>query len=87
LYLHGMPYALAPDAQKHVPALLWMGSGMIAREEVELACLRGRHGDRFTHDSLFHTILGLLDIETAAHDEKLDLLAPCRKVRSARAKT
>ncbi len=26
LYLHGAPYALAPDAQTHVPAVLWMGT-------------------------------------------------------------
>lgn len=26
IYLHGLPYALAPEAQTHVPAVLWFGS-------------------------------------------------------------
>ena len=27
LYLHGLPYALAPDVQKHVPWITWLSSG------------------------------------------------------------
>ena len=28
VYLHGAPYALAPDAQRHVPAVMWFGEGI-----------------------------------------------------------
>ena len=25
LYLHGLPYVMAPDTQKHIAAIMWFG--------------------------------------------------------------
>ena len=33
LYLHGMPYAIAPDAQKHVPWVQWSSAGVRAARQ------------------------------------------------------
>ena len=78
LYLHGIPYALAPREQVHVPMLMWISSGMRQRLGLDLACLAARRGDALTHDNLFHSVLGLAMVDTGAYIEGLDLLRPCR---------
>ncbi len=76
IYLHGLPRAIAPDSQLHVPAILWFGSGY---DEVDLpALLRKRH-QRFTQDHVFHTLLGLLEVESTYYKPELDILHGCRK--------
>ena len=71
LYLHGMPYFMAPDQQIDVAAFMWLDESMsklfdknIIRESADLPQ---------THDSLFHTLLGLMDIETELYERELDL--------------
>ena len=39
VYLHGLPYAFAPDVQKHVPMLLWVSPKMQAEFHIDTACL------------------------------------------------
>jgi lipid A ethanolaminephosphotransferase len=83
-YLHGLPYALAPDVQKHIPFLLWLSPTYRADAAVDLACLQRRREATVSHDNLFHSVLGLLDIATRSYDRELDLFAPCRPIRTAR---
>lgn len=40
IYLHGLPYRLAPRVQKEVPILLWMSEGYAQREHLNLECLQ-----------------------------------------------
>jgi lipid A ethanolaminephosphotransferase len=77
LYLHGLPYALAPDVQKHVAWITWLSPGMEKRTGISSACLRDRADVRLSHDSLFHSVLGLLGVRTKAYQRKLDPYAPC----------
>jgi lipid A ethanolaminephosphotransferase len=70
LYLHGLPYAVAPIEQKHVPMLLWAPQPS--------PCLRTRLDAPLTHDHLFHSVLGLLGIEAREYKPALDAFAPCR---------
>jgi lipid A ethanolaminephosphotransferase len=72
LYLHGLPYAVAPIEQKHVPMLLWPASGRNA------SCLRAQQNAPLTHDNLFHTSLGVLGVTASEYKPKLDVLAACR---------
>lgn len=78
LYLHGLPYAVAPDEQTHVPALFWMSAGFADRFQVDKSCLHQHAGDAYSHDNLFHSMLGLLDIDTSAYNPALDLFSACR---------
>lgn len=78
IYLHGLPYAIAPWEQKHVPWVLWPGD-LTARTDVNAACVRSALGERITHDSYFHTVLGLLDVQTPRYQRGLDILAACRR--------
>ncbi len=77
LYLHGLPYAIAPDTQKHVPWVLWPGS-LQARTGMQENCARASVDQRVTHDSYFHTVLGMMDVRSPLYKKELDMLAPCR---------
>jgi len=78
LYLHGLPYAFAPDVQKHVPMLMWLSPSYAARTGVSRDCLQARAAQPFSHDNLYHTLLGAAQVRNASYDPALDILAPCR---------
>jgi lipid A ethanolaminephosphotransferase len=78
LFLHGMPYPIAPSEQKRVPMVMWLGDGFAAGTRVDLGCLRERARRPASHDHLFHTVLGLLDVRTALYEPDWDLAAGCR---------
>ena len=77
LYLHGLPYALAPDVQKHVPWITWLSPGFEQQAAVSMQCLRARSQERVTHDNLFHSVLGLMQVGTSAYQRTLDAYAGC----------
>jgi lipid A ethanolaminephosphotransferase len=79
VFLHGVPYALAPDAQKHVAMVAWLGDGMAARAGLASACLRGRLDEKLSHDNLYHSVLGLLDVTTPTYDRRLDIWSACKR--------
>jgi len=79
LYLHGLPYALAPDAQKRVPWITWLSPGYAQRHGLEMACLQARADAPVAHDHYFHSVLGLLDVRTSAYQPALDAYAACRR--------
>jgi lipid A ethanolaminephosphotransferase len=78
LYLHGVPYALAPSQQTRVPMVTWLSPGLQARDGISLDCVRSRAGRPISHDNFFHTVLGLMDVQTSAHDPALDAMLLCR---------
>lgn len=78
LYLHGMPWVIAPDEQTHVPMVTWLSPAFAHDFGVDMACLRARSGEALSHDHLFHSMLGLLDVETDAYEPAWDLFRPCR---------
>jgi lipid A ethanolaminephosphotransferase len=77
LYLHGVPYAIAPDVQKQVPMVMWFSSGFAAARRLDVACMSKRAQDGASHDHLFHTVLGLLDVRTRVHEPPWDLSHGC----------
>ena len=79
LYLHGLPYAIAPDVQKHVPWITWLSPAMQTRLGLPMGCLQQDLAERrITHDSYFHSVLGLMDVRTGAYNPELDTFAECR---------
>ncbi len=75
-YLHGLPKAIAPKAQLHVPAVMWFGGH---HHEVDLPALMQKRDQPYTHDHLFHTVLGFMEVETAIYRPELDILTGARK--------
>ncbi|WP_338768354.1 phosphoethanolamine--lipid A transferase [Massilia sp. METH4] len=78
LYLHGMPYAIAPAEQTRVPMYLWLSDGFAARTGIDMACLRRQAGAPRSHDDLFHSILGMLHLATRDYRRANDFTAACR---------
>lgn len=78
LYLHGAPYMIAPEQQTHVPALTWLSSGFQSRFKIDAGCLRAHRGDEISQDNLFHSMLGLMNIETSVYQPDLDFFRRCR---------
>lgn len=78
IYLHGLPYNFAPQAQKHVPMLMWTSRGYDQREGLSVRCLRERAGFDFSHDNVYHTVMGAAEVRNRAYNSKLDILDPCR---------
>ena len=77
LYLHGAPYVIAPGEQTHVPFVLWLGKD--AKAAYSGACLDAETAKPQSHDTLFHTVLGMMRVETRVRDPALDLLSACRR--------
>ena len=82
MYLHGMPYVIAPEAQVHVPMVVWLSDAMKQSRGLEQDCLVKRTSQRVGHDNLFHSTLGVMGVATRVYDPALDLFAPCRKPAS-----
>ena len=78
LYLHGLPYAVAPREQKHVPMVWWQPAPEATPTRPGSTCLAGRRALPLTHDHLFHTVLGVLGVQAAEYRPALDAFAPCR---------
>ena len=76
LYLHGAPYMIAPSQQTHVPFVLWLGKD--AKAAYSASCLADETKAPQSHDNLFHSVLGMMRVETSVRDPALDLLSPCR---------
>lgn len=78
LYLHGMPYAMAPKEQTQVPMVLWVSeAGGLARS-LKPGCLQGLRDKPASHDNLFHTVMGWVGARADVYKPEWDLLAGCR---------
>ncbi|CAH6854931.1 Phosphoethanolamine transferase [Vibrio chagasii] len=79
VYLHGIPYSLAPKEQTHVPMIVWMSDGFAEQKGISQTCLRKAGKEQsFSHDNLFDSLLGLMDVQTSEYRENQDIFAPCR---------
>ncbi len=79
LYLHGLPYAIAPLEQRHVPMVLWLPEAAARTSGVRAACVPGLRDAALTHDHLFHTVLGLMGVTASEYRPALDALRTCRR--------
>jgi lipid A ethanolaminephosphotransferase len=79
LYLHGMPYSVAPDVQKRVPWITWLSPAFEQRSQVTTACLQQQLDAPISHDNYFHSVLGLMNVQTSVYQPALDIYARCAK--------
>ena len=78
LYLHGMPYSVAPDVQKRVPWITWLSAGFEQRSHLTTACLKQELNAPISHDNYFHSVLGLMNVQTHVYQAALDIYARCQ---------
>ncbi|WP_123071231.1 phosphoethanolamine transferase [Massilia aurea] len=77
VYLHGTPYMFAPREQTEVPMMLWMSDGFSERFRIDRRCLGQRRNEPLSHDNVFHSVLGMLDVNTAVLNPRLDIFHAC----------
>lgn len=77
IFLHGMPYAIAPETQYRVPMFLWFSKQYARDRGVNLACVQRRAAQPASHDNLFHSVLGLMQVRTAVYVPERDLMRDC----------
>jgi lipid A ethanolaminephosphotransferase len=83
LYLHGIPRALAPREQIHVPMLLWLSESIGEHRGIDASCLGTRLHAPLSHDNLYHSVLGLSGVRTAVYRPERDVFRACQSVTTA----
>ncbi|RON92509.1 phosphoethanolamine transferase [Pseudomonas fluorescens] len=78
LFLHGTPYMLAPEQQKHVAMLAWFSDNYQKAYSVDTHCLQMSRDKPLSQDNLFHSMLGLLEVKSKVYQPDLDMFAGCR---------
>ncbi|MCH5322317.1 MAG: phosphoethanolamine--lipid A transferase [Helicobacter sp.] len=63
IYLHGMPYGLAPLFQTTIPIILWSNN----------ANLKNNKSFNLSHDNVFHSLLGFFDVQTQDYSKEMDI--------------
>nr|WP_283246531.1 phosphoethanolamine--lipid A transferase [Pseudomonas insulae] len=77
IYLHGLPYSMAPEQQKHIPMILWLSPGLQQHQRITASCLERQRDTPLSHDNLFHSMLGLMNVQTSAYRADHDIFAQC----------
>jgi lipid A ethanolaminephosphotransferase len=79
LYLHGLPYAIAPEVQTRVPMLYWFSQSFLKMEGWAADCPAKLGSPGRSHDNIYSTVLGLLEIDTQVYRKELDLFEACEQ--------
>ncbi|GIU15708.1 MULTISPECIES: phosphoethanolamine transferase [unclassified Shewanella] len=79
MYLHGTPYSFAPGEQTKVPLLAWISKGFAKQNRLDLTCLNQEAAKGgFSHDNLFDSLLGLMNVKTNIYRSSTDIFLGCR---------
>ncbi|ELN4929836.1 phosphoethanolamine--lipid A transferase, partial [Campylobacter coli] len=70
IYLHGMPYTIAPSYQTHIPVIFW------SSDENLMTTAQNHKSLNLSQDNLFSTLLGYFDVKTSVYEPEYDLLNP-----------
>jgi lipid A ethanolaminephosphotransferase len=79
MYLHGLPYVIAPRSQTHVPLFIWAPDLTLQAQRLSAPCLRQRSQMPASHDNLFHTTMGFFGLQGRPYTAALDLLQGCKE--------
>ena len=84
MYRHGTPYFIAPREQTQVPMVMWLSTEFSRNAGLDMACLRGNALRRaYSHDNVFHSLLGLFGVSSSVYQRDLDVFAGCRATTGA----
>ena len=72
IYLHGLPYMMAPKEQKNIAMIMWFGGEM--ESETNYGLLKKKLNEPYSHDNVFHTILGMFEVESSVYKPEMDIL-------------
>ena len=75
MYLHGFPYAFAPEAQTHVPMIYWDSN---LSDPNFQNCVSAQSRQPLSQDNLYDTLLGLTHVRSSTYQPEMDVLKSCR---------
>ena len=76
-YLHGFPYAFSPKEQRHIPMLLWISQTNKQKNNTTECLKQLADNESYNHDNVYHSMLGLLDINSSTYQKSLDIFSQC----------
>jgi len=82
LYLHGIPYSIAPDVQTNIPLIMWIPDQYADANGIDKKCLlknANNKNNEYSHDNIFHSLLGGYGVSTKIKNNELDIFASCKK--------
>ena len=77
LFLHGVPYALAPEEQTRVPFFFWFPERTQKMLGLNAQCLARKASRPTEHDLLAHSLLGLYEISSPVYKRQWDFIQDC----------
>lgn len=78
MYLHGAPYMIAPVEQTSVPMIFWANPSFYQTQNIQFDGMQKvADQDTYSHDNIFHTLLGLSSVNTLSYDAKLNIFKDC----------
>ena len=78
LFLHGLPYNIAPEVQKRIPMVIWLSEGLKQQLNLQWSCLKRKQNSSISQDYLFSTVLALFNVTTKVYNKEYDLIYSCR---------
>lgn len=80
VYLHGLPYNIAPKEQTTVPMIMWLSPQFQQDRHIDSECLsKEAEVGGYSQDNLFHSVLGMMDVKTAEYKPELDIFSTCEQ--------
>jgi lipid A ethanolaminephosphotransferase len=79
IYLHGLPYSFAPEGQTHIPFIMWLSKDFSDSFGLDTECVKRQRNTAYSHDNLFHSVLGMLNIKTTAYQADYDVFSHCHQ--------
>jgi len=73
VYLHGLPYMIAPKAQTHIPFIAWFSEDFEKNHQIDLNVLKSKAGQAYSHDNLSHSLLGLFNVKSEVYQKDKDI--------------
>lgn len=75
IYLHGLPYAFAPEEQTHIPMIYWSDN---QQTDFDLSCLNSMANTPMTHDNVFDLLLSVMSVKTKTYNIDNDPFIQCK---------
>lgn len=57
--------------------IAWLSPQLEQRVGITQACLQSRRDIEYSHDNLFHSVLGLMGVQTAVYRPELNIFKGC----------
>ena len=72
-YMHGLPYSIAGKSQTHIPFFIWLSDSFVENFNIDIEFIKNKSHIYTSHDNIFHSLLGVFNIDSKYYNKQLDL--------------